>query len=200
MIATAQLKIGEASDLPHTHDLTITPSNSNTNTFNNLPLFGHYCCRLAVQPDCIETISCAGELILHGKGPCRSLDGYAKLQAFRLELWDDEQTCQQSMQPRRTIDVNRDTKVKHRGELELVLNIMEEGTIEEYILRAKSLSEATKWYAAIKKLIKEHSQWEHVTVAASMPLAVPANMKNGFLRSSARHRSLYDQVPIMGMC
>lgn len=75
---------------------------------------------------------------------------------------------------------------------------MEEGTIEEYTLRAKSLSEATKWYTALKKCIKEHSQWDHVTVAAAMPLAVPAIMKNGFLRSSARHPSLYDQVPIMG--
>lgn len=200
------MSLDEASDLSHTYDLTVTPPATNNShssspsTFNNLPLFGHYCCRLAVQPDCIETSTCCGELSVQARGPStRTLDGYARLQAFRIDVWDDEATFQQSVQPRRSVEVNRDTKVKHRGELDLVLSIMEEGTIEEYTLRAKSLSEATKWYAAIKKCIKEHSTWRHVTNGGTtMQLAVAANMKNSFVRSSSRHRSLYDQVPILG--
>lgn len=202
LIASATLSLDEASDLPHTHDLTITPapiSPSSSSATSNLPLFGHFCCRLAIQPDTIDTPSCSGELTLHAKGPTRSVDGYARLQAFRLEVWEDEASCEQNMQPRRTIEVTRDAKVKHRNTVDVVLYIMEEGTVEEYTLHTESEEDALRWYAALKKNIKEHPQWRHVTVGNSMPLAAPAANKNGFYRASAvRQRSLYDQVPIFG--
>lgn len=127
----------------------------------------------------------------------RAVDGYAKLQSFRLELWDDESACRNNMQPRRILEITREIKVKHRGELEVALTIMEEGTIQEYVFRAKSIADATKWYSALKKCIKEHGQWGHVTTGTTMQLAMPGNSKNCFLRS-ARQRSLYDQVPIFG--
>lgn len=206
LIATASLSLDEASDLSHTYDLTIQPppppanSSSTSSTFNNLPLFGHYCCRLAVQPDHIETAACTGPLSVQARGPAtRPHDGYARLQAFRLDFWDEE-SQQHSVQPRRSIDVTRDTKVKHRGELDLVLSCMEDGRPEEYTLRSATLTEASQWYAALKKCIKEHSVWRHLTAGGSsaMQLAAPANMKTSFLRASTRQRSLYDQVPIIG--
>lgn len=201
MIATAHLTLAEASDLPHTHDLCLTPNNAITNNANNLnnklPLFGHFCCRLAVQPDFIESSYSNGDLTLLAKGQIRSVEGYGRLQAFKLELWDNMHACENHIQPRRSIDITRDSKLKHKGELDFVVCNMEEGTIEEYVFRTKSLTETTKWYAAIKRAIKEHSQWEHVTLGQPMQLSIPGNGKSYFLRSS-RQGSLYDQVPILG--
>lgn len=126
----------------------------------------------------------------------RSIDGYGRLQSFKLELYDDQKSCDNSIQPRRLIEISRDTKLKLRDETDLVLVNMESGIIEEYLFRTHMAGEATKWYGAIKKTIKEHLQWGHVTMTDPMPLAVPGNSKQFFLRQS-RQGSLYDQVPII---
>lgn len=191
--------LSEASDLPHTHDLTLTKnSGSNGNQNSKLPLFGHFCCRLAVQSDTMENASCTGELLLLSKGPARPVKGFARLQAFKLDLWDDKTSFENKIQPRRSVDITRDTKLKQCDETDLIIENMEEGQIEQYIFRAHTGSEGVKWYSALKKCIKEHSQWEHVTVDPAMQLAVPGNNKQYYLRQT-RLGSLYDQVPILGM-
>lgn len=172
-------------------------SNNASHVNNKLPLFGHFCCRLAVQPDFIEAPYCSGDLCLLAKGQTRPVDGFGRLQAFKLDLWDSVQALENHMPPRRCVEVSRDTKLKHKGELDFVVCNMEEGTIEEYVFRTPSLTETTKWYSALKRAIKEHAQWDHVTLGPSMQLAAPGNVKNYFLRSS-RQGSLYDQVPISG--
>lgn len=174
-------------------------ANNASNLNNKLPLFGHFCCRLAVQPDFMETNYYSGELCLLTNGQTRSVDGFGRLRAFKIELWDSSQACDNHIQPRRSIEVTRDTKLKHKGELDFAVCNMEEGTIEEYIFRTKSLTETSKWYSAIKRAIKEHTIWDHVAVTPVMHLAAPGNVKNYFLRSS-RQGSLYDQVPISGKC
>lgn len=137
-----------------------------------------------------------GPLEIPPKEPMRSIDGYARLQAFKLELWDDNKSCEMNIQPRRTIDINRDTKLKLKDETDIIVYNMEEGTIEEYIFRTKTSGETIKWHSAIKKTIKEHLQWNHVAISSPMPLAIPGNPKNFFVRQS-RQRSLYEQVPII---
>lgn len=198
LIATANLCLSEASDLPHTHDLTLTKnSGSNGNQNSKLPLFGHFCCRLAVQSDAMENSSCTGELLLLSKGPTRPVKGFARLQAFKLDLWDDKTSFENKIQPRRTVEITRDTKLKQCDETDLIIENMEEGQIEQYIFRAQTGSEGVKWYSALKKSVKEHSQWGHVTVDTAMQLAVPGNNKQYYLRQT-RLGSLYDQVPILG--
>lgn len=204
LIATAQLRLADASDLPHTHDLSLTMHHitsshlsANNGTGMQLPLFGHFCCRLAVQPDFIETNYCAGDLSLLSRGQTRGVDGFGQLRAFKIELWDNERACENHIQPRRTIEITRETKLKHKGELDFIVCNMEEGTMEEYVFHTKSLTDTSKWYSAIKRAIKEHVAWDHVTLAPVMQLATPGNVKNYFLRSS-RQGSLYDQVPISG--
>ncbi|XP_059611516.1 rhotekin-like isoform X1 [Phlebotomus argentipes] len=196
LIATAHLTLSDASDLPHTHDLCLSPNNSNAcqNPTGKLPLFGHFCCRLAVQADAVEQPLIVGELNLLAKGSCRPVDGIARLQAFRLEMWDDEETMKSNIQPRRSLDVTRDTKLKQKGDTDFILSNLEEGALEDYTFRTKSVTEQTKWFTAIKKAIKEHQIWGHITLALPMQLASPGN-KSYFTRSS-RQGSLYDQVPI----
>lgn len=197
LIATAHLTLAEASETAHTHDLCLNPNNATVNISNKLPLFGHFCCRLAVQPDFYEQSIISGDLCIIQKEPARPIQGYARLQAFRVELWDDEKAFQASYQPRRSVDITRETKLKLRtGETDLVVTNLENGSFEEYIIRTKTAPDALKWYSAVKKSIREHNQWGHICQSEPMQLAVPCNPRNYFVRNT-RQGSFYDQVPIL---
>lgn len=223
LIATASLSLAEASDLPHTHDLRLIPQQpqqaimTTSGTCNNngqsngganqgsstttLPLFGHFCCRLAVQPDSFEVATITDELAgLEAKALNVSLDQcYARLQAFRLDVWDSEKAFNNQLEVKRTIAVNRDTKLKHRGDMDLTVVNMEDGNLVEYVLKTGSVTQQTQFFAAIKKVINEHKLWGHTVQHGAMELAAPPESKGYFLRTN-RQRSLYDQVPILSEC
>lgn len=199
-IATATLTLSEASDLPHTHDLTILSSyssnNMNNNQLNNkLPLFGHFCCRLAVQPDFMKSNYFAGKLQLLSPNDNEFYDIYARLQAFQMTCWDNSESFEGNIEPKHCIEVTRESKIKRRGDLEFVLCNMEEGIIKKYSFRTKDAMETSNWESSLKRSIKEHLMWKHVTLSTPMKLTTPGAERNYFLRSG-RHGSLYDQVPI----
>lgn len=201
LIASASLTLAEASDLPHTHDLTLTTTctanNMNNNQFNSkLPLFGHFCCRLAVQPDFIKTNYCSGNLQLLSSEDNQLHDIYARLQSFKLSYWDNLEAFENHTEPNNSLPITRDTKTKRRGDLEFVICNMEEGIIKKYLFRAVEAKEASNWEIAIKRAIREHLQWKHVTLTTPMQLSTPGIERSYFSRSG-RHGSLYDQVPIL---
>lgn len=199
LIATSTLTLAEASDLPHTHDLTLTTTSSsmNNNQFNTkLPLFGHFCCRLAVQPDFMKTNYCTGNLKILSPNDNQFNDIYARLQAFKLTYWDNLEAFENNAEPKHSIEITRDSKAKRRGDLEVVVCNMEEGVIKKYVFKASESIEASNWEIALKRAIREHLLWQHVTVGTPMQLSTPGTERNYFSRSG-RHGSLYDQVPIM---
>ncbi|XP_031630250.1 probable polyketide synthase 15 [Contarinia nasturtii] len=201
LIATATLTLSEASDLPHTHDLTLTTNypanNMNNNQFNNkLPLFGHFCCRLAVQPDFIKNSYCAGNLELLSSNDNQLYGVYARLQAFKLAYWENLEAFENNLEPKHAIEITRDTKAKRRGDLEIVICNMEEGNIKKYTFRTAEPMEASNWEIGLKRAIREHLQWKHVMLSTPMQLTTPGTERNYFSRSG-RHGSLYDQVPIL---
>ncbi|XP_055314578.1 tyrosine-protein phosphatase 3-like [Sitodiplosis mosellana] len=201
LIAKATLTLAEASDLPHTHDLTLTTTcssnNMNNNQFNTkLPLFGHFCCRLAIQPDFMKTNYCTGNLQVLSPNENQFSEIYARLQAFKLTYWDNLEAFENNTEPKHSIEVTRDSKAKRRGDLEVVVCNMEEGVIKKYVFRAAESIEASNWEIALKRAIREHLLWQHVTVGTPMQLSTPGTERNYFSRSG-RHGSLYDQVPIM---
>lgn len=198
LIAKASLTLAEASDLPHTHDLsllTTRTSNMNNNQFNNkLPLFGHFCCRLAVQPDFMTRCYCAGELELFSPNDNQSV--YARLQSFKITYWENLEAFEKNFDPKYSVEVTRDSKIKHRGDFEFEICNMEEGIIKKYLFRTTEPSEASNWETNLKRVVKEHFQWKHVTLSSPMQLDTSCTEKNYFSRSG-RHGSLYDQVPIL---
>lgn len=54
LMASARLNLEDANDSIHTHDLVTV---NHENKSHQLPLFGHFCCRLAVQPNCISQVA-----------------------------------------------------------------------------------------------------------------------------------------------
>lgn len=188
--------MADVSDLPHTHDLTISPTYTSQNG-NKLPLFGHFCCRLALLPESMESQLHNGNLQIYTKGQS-ILDVFARLHKFKLEMWQNEQKSKNDETTAfKVIEITRDTKIKFKNDLELVISVMEEGHICEYILKMDSAKQTTQWMAMIKICIKDHMQWGHVALSEPMKLAIPGNNKQYIFRPP-RQTSLYDQVPILG--
>lgn len=208
MIASATLTLSEASDLPHTHDLQLVSSHTNyaSNNINNnqtnnnkLPLFGHFCCRLAVQPDFLSSAYCVGDIQLLHPHHEQLFSGYARLQAFKIACWDSLQSFESKAAATYAIDVTRDTKIKRRTELEFILCNMMEGVNKKFIFHANDSIEASNWELAVKRAIKEHTLWQHVCLNTPMEITTPGS-ERCYLSRSSRHGSLYDQVPISSTC
>ncbi|CAB0013433.1 unnamed protein product, partial [Nesidiocoris tenuis] len=70
-----------------------------------LPLFGHFCCRLAAQPECMTKDVVSSSLV----------NGYASLQSFKLCLWRDRQHWLQGLLPvaQANVDRTRTTKTSN---------------------------------------------------------------------------------------
>lgn len=78
------------------------------NRSHQLPLFGHFCCRLAAQPDCVSQESCSGDLTVLDGGTGRQwVFMWGQLQAFRLDLWVKREHWEQGQDPGRSITVDR---------------------------------------------------------------------------------------------
>lgn len=72
------------------------------NRNNQLPLFGHFCCRLAAQPQCISSPVYSGCVKLRDE----LSSSWASLQAFELSLWSSSEEAK-LQPPKKTFKVDR---------------------------------------------------------------------------------------------
>ncbi|CAI6350989.1 unnamed protein product [Macrosiphum euphorbiae] len=101
LMASAKLTLEEVDDRVHTHDMKIE---STQNRNNQLPLFGHFCCRLAAQPQCISSPVYSGCV-----RPRDESSSWANLQAFELSIWSTEEEAK-SQPPQKTFRVDRNNR------------------------------------------------------------------------------------------
>jgi hypothetical protein len=86
------------------------------NRSHQLPLFGHFCCRLAAQPDCVSQESCSGDMMLLDSDAARQwVSMWGQLQAFRLDLWVKREHWEQGQDPIRSIVVDRVSACLYRN-------------------------------------------------------------------------------------
>lgn len=74
---------------------------SSENKYHSLPLFGHFCCRLAVQPECINKDVCIGNVKIDGQ------DYWARLQGFCIKTWESKKHAEEGQNPEHTVSVNK---------------------------------------------------------------------------------------------
>jgi len=70
------------------------------NKYHSLPLFGHFCCRLAVQPECINKEMCIGNVKIDGQ------DYWARLQGFYIKIWESKKHAE-GQNPEHIISINK---------------------------------------------------------------------------------------------
>nr|CAD7580648.1 unnamed protein product [Timema californicum] len=122
------------------------------NKSHQLPLFGHFCCRLAAQPDCVSQEVCAGTL------ECQGQSYWGQLQAFRLDLWMARDHWEAGQDPLRSITVDRDTAVRPSlaSSKELVIVNQCEGKEEKCVIRTKTSEEQQRWTRNLVQHCKDH--------------------------------------------
>ncbi|KAK7792094.1 hypothetical protein R5R35_010717 [Gryllus longicercus] len=194
LMATARLSLDEVHDSIHTHDLQVE---NLENRSHQLPLFGHFCCRLAAQPDCISQEVCSGDiLILDGENRAGQWSPvWAQLQAFRLDVWSKREDWEQGQDPLRSITVDRNTLIQPKKSKEITISNLREGKEDPSIIRLKTTDEQQKWIRCLVQHTKDHFRWKHAAENV-MEIQSPGSTRHSFTRQ-LRQGSLYDETPLI---
>ncbi|KAF4518346.1 hypothetical protein B566_EDAN007073 [Ephemera danica] len=175
LVASAQLSLAEVHDGVRTHDLQV---HTLENRSQELPLFGHFCCRLAAQPDCVQRESVAGEVSLReGRGqPWSSV--YATLQA---EL---------NLQETRVVGGDASNRYVH-------VTRLSEGQEVKWTLQLASVEEQQRWLRHLSAAVADHQRWERAAESV-MNIPSPGTTRHaGFPLHTSRQGSLYEQTPLI---
>ncbi|XP_011302251.1 rhotekin [Fopius arisanus] len=187
LMASAKLTLDDTDENIHTHDLVI---NNLENKHHALPLFGHFCCRLAAQPDCMTKEITTGSVNINGR------DCWARLQNFNIQSWESRKLAEGEQNPIFTIPINKETSIQPtKCQKEVKVINTSEGTEKPSILKFESSEEAQKWLRHLTVHSKDHERWKH---AAETVQEVPCmeSARNSFI-SSKRQGSLYDETPLI---
>ncbi|XP_076651622.1 rhotekin isoform X1 [Halictus rubicundus] len=164
---------------------------------NALPLFGHFCCRLAVQPDCIDKELAMGFLIINDQR-C-----WARLHGFGIEAWKTKKLAEELQKPAIMISVDKDTLVRQSKSVNCQLRIINcvDGIRKRDTIEFYSKDDVQKCFEQLIHRIDEHSKWKH---AAMNFQRIPSlenscsntNVGNSFA-ANRQQGSLYDEIPLI---
>lgn len=167
MIASATLTLDDCSNEIKSHEFYVEdislPSESTSQNLaetsrSHLPLFGHFCSRLASLPYCCE------EPVLAGKVYARKMDQddaanrktelfWARLMDWKLSLWSDEQEVDEGGQPLMEIPINRDTCIlEEANETILVINHEKDEESNQVTSRLRPKSVSFRSSVVLKKM------------------------------------------------
>ncbi|XP_020288436.1 rhotekin-2-like isoform X2 [Pseudomyrmex gracilis] len=188
LVARAKLTLDDTDDNIHTHDLVI---NNIENKYHSLPLFGHFCCRLAAQPESISKEICIGSVNINGQ------DYWARLQGFCIKAWESKKHAEEEQNPEHVIPVNKGTSVQLFKSSAKQLLINNSGNNMEKVLSIKfeSKDEAQKWLKFLSSHINDHSRWKHAAEVIQRVSSIEST-RNSFI-SNKRQGSLYDETPLI---
>ncbi|XP_033322374.2 rhotekin-2 [Megalopta genalis] len=196
LVAFAKMTLNDTDENICTHDLTLNNFNTETKA-HALPLFGHFCCRLAVQPDCIDKELVVGSVIINDQH-C-----WARLYAFELEAWKTKKLAEESQKPTFTICVNKDTLVRQSKSVNCQLRIINcvDGVKKRDIIQFSLNDDVQKCFEQLIHRIDEHSKWKHAAIniqriPCSENSCSNINARNLFV-TNRRQGSLYDEIPLM---
>ncbi|XP_076295034.1 rhotekin-2 [Lasioglossum baleicum] len=196
LVAYAKMSLNDTDGNIHTHDLALNNFDTETKA-HALPLFGHFCCRLAVQPDCIDKELDIGFVIINDKR-C-----WARLHGFEIEAWKTKKLADELQKPEITICVNKDTLVRQSRSVICQLRIINcvDGIRKRDTIEFYSKDDVRKCLEQLIHRIDEHSKWKH----AAMNFQRIPSLENSCTTTNAKHLfaanrqqgSLYDEIPLI---
>lgn len=161
-----------------------------------LPLFGHFCCRLAVQPDCLQKDYICGILKFVEYEPDLF---WCVLSKFKLHLWrmktelKDEPAYLKHTSNKRAPDliipINSHTKINQNKHLIILINSDKSHAFECINDQHKD------WYRCLNNCIEDFRAWEPIA-EYNMEL-VPVS-RSQYLFQDRPAGSLYNDTPIQG--
>ncbi|XP_076630949.1 rhotekin isoform X1 [Colletes latitarsis] len=194
LVAYAKMTLNDTDKNIRTHDLVL---NNFENKVHALPLFGHFCCRLAVQPDCIDKEIRIGFVTINDQR-C-----WARLRGFEIETWKSKKFAEGLHKPTYTIGINKETLVRQSKSTNNQLRILNclDGIKNRDTIELNSKEDFERLFEQLVTRIDEHSKWKHAAVnvqriPCSEISSGNASTRNSFVGNS-RQGSLYDETPLI---
>lgn len=201
-MATANLNLKDASDVIKTYDLEVALEEVEKS--RQLPLFGDFCCRFAVQPESQLKEFISG-LIMYQSVSSKSEPAlfWCSLKNFRLHLWPvKEELKNEPVFVKHTISntaaniivpIGSNTKI---GLNESSLTVFNGDASQSHCVRPCSGS-LTDWHRAFLACKEAFIAWE-VIAEYQMELAQLTQPRSNYCLRNRLPGSLYDETPIQG--
>ncbi|XP_069156284.1 rhotekin isoform X2 [Procambarus clarkii] len=190
LVATAKLSLDNVSNNTATFDLVME---NIENQVNQLPLFGHFCCRLAAQPDCAVQERIAG--YAHVAESEQQQQSWCRVYGWQLEVWGTKEDIHLSPHHPLSLVVDRSTEVTQNGASVTVANTsgFDRGRLT---LTFETSSEAGAWYRCLKQHAVDHRNWG-LAAEEEMEILTPQPTRHNFiLPRRGRFASLYEETPL----
>ncbi|XP_071828081.1 rhotekin-like isoform X4 [Apostichopus japonicus] len=197
LVGRANLRLSDANDVIKIHSLSLEGSDEQ---HNRVPLFNHFCCRLAVQPQSVLQDAVTGHLLVKEKalGSPDVHQLWCRLRGGRLQCWNtpSEADCKGAIL---SVSLQKDSIVSKSalseiGQFPFCITCPCGGKERRHLFSAESEGDLKRWKTALDQQIVNIEAWKQACNSV-MPLRTPSAFKR---RGSLRPRkgSLYDQLTV----
>lgn len=194
LVATAKLGLEQVSNNIATYDLTLETINKAHPEIrsNQLPLYGHFCCRLAAQPDCAAQERISGYAVVpeseHPKSWCR-------VNGWQLEVWGTKEDIHLSPHHPLSLSIDRHTEVLLSGSTLTVSNSvgLDRGRLN---LNFECEEDTNTWFKCLTQHVLDHDRWG-TAAEEEMEILTPQPTRHSFMvPRRGRFVSLYEETPL----
>jgi rhotekin len=146
------------------------------NRTQELPLFGHFCCRLAAQPDCMTKELICGEVSLRRGSKADFVPAFLSLKGFKLSVWASRETSA-DLEPYYSLPIDKvrsfilsrspvtdfwfdlqEASVQIGDNKQVHVVRLEEGKEVTLTIQSKSAEEQQQWLAHLMKSAQDHAR------------------------------------------
>ncbi|CAB3366284.1 Hypothetical predicted protein [Cloeon dipterum] len=194
LVASANLNLADVDDGVRTHDLEIETLE---NRLHELPLFGHFCCRLAAQPNCMGKELMSGDVLLRTSAEASLTRAYLSLKSFNLSAWPSKQLV--SEQQPASILVDKETTIQTGSNL-IYVSRLDSGRQVTWAIESNASDDLQRWIKVLTKSSQDHARWGKASERL-MDIPAAGTNRHSFMSTCSRQGSLYDQTPLIeNMC
>lgn len=197
LVAHGTMRLQDVNDSVGTYDLVVEAATDSSSC--ELPLFGHYCCRIVAQPLSLLNPVHIGYLNLQEDDDLAKWRRYwCVLKNLKLDFWSSSDDVEVT-EPLVTIPVTKNTQISSADPYRIKrshtfhVRTCERDSFGEFTMATDSQEELTKWWDALQQHLLDQALWkqacDHIM---DVPSLSPSKRKKSFLRKS----SIYDDTPI----
>ncbi|XP_052772225.1 rhotekin-like isoform X2 [Mya arenaria] len=194
MVASGVLSLQDVDDVVRTFDLKLEVPNDSVGC--ELPLFGHYCCRLAALPHCLVQPVVSGYLNLHEDDDLSKWKRYwCILKNLQLSCWSSPDDVEVTA-PLLTIPVTKNTQIceadprtSQRAHT-FHTKTLGERFISETTFAADNQDQLTMWWDGLQQHLLDQAFWKQACEFV-MDVQRAPNRKSSIM---SRKTSIYDDT------
>ncbi|XP_060589437.1 rhotekin-like isoform X3 [Ruditapes philippinarum] len=197
LVATGTLTLQDVDDVVRTFDLKLEEQPDGTPY--DLPLFGHYCCRLAALPHCLVQPVVSGYLNLYEDDDLSKWRRYwCVLKNLQLSCWSAPDDVEVTA-PLVNIQVTKNTQISEADPRSVErahtfqMKTLSERYLSETTLAADNKEQMNMWWDGLQQHLLDQAFWKHACEYVMDVRRAPSNRKSMIM---GRKTSIYDDTPL----